>query len=1097
MPSVVVGALISTAAAYITGQIVATALLGFFVRSLIAGALAYVVGKKSAPGKQPLPDRQAGIKRMVRLAAQPRRVIYGEQLVSGVVVYIGTTGSTNNYLHIVLALAGHEVEEIGDVWIGDRLSTDSKIANLVRVNKHLGAADQAADANLVGEVPEWTSDHRLQGIAYVYVRLQWDPDVWVSGIPNIKCMVRGKKVKDPRIPQGTPAWSNNWALCVRDYLTSSYGLGVPETDIDDTFTNAAANICEELVLYPNLKQVADQIDDQSTTTHSYVGLSYSKSAPDTTDYCFSVYLKQGTSGTSYITLYFSSGTPNYATLTITWGATPSVATSGDANNISGNFTSVGGGWYRFWIIAADANADNSTITARVWPATPTTAGTVIADGAQLTNTSTVVEYYPTNGTVGRADQNLLLYSDDFSQWSTVGTIVVTTDTGTCVAYHQQRYTCDGVIELNRTPADILDDLASAASGAITYVQGKYRIHAAAYDAPVASFDEGDLRDQLEAQPRASRKDLFNAVRGTFINPVRDWEVTDFPPITNSTYEAEDGGQRIYTDIELPFTTDVHRAQRLAKLLLERSRQALTVRFFAKLSALDVTVMDVVQVSIADMGWNNKEFRVLQWTLSEDGGVDMLLREEASAIYDWTYNDGKTEDPAPNTSLLDPSTVQPPSGLTLASGDNHLFVQSDGTIISRIYVTWNASPDPYLYRYDIEFKKSTDLVWYPATSTTKDVTEAYIAPVEDKVQYDVRVSAVNTLGVRSTWDIITGHTVIGKSSPPPDVDTFYVERQPDGTREFSWTYSNPPPDLAGFEIRYINGTGTYTWDQLTPLHEGLLQSSPYETNQLAAGQYVCAIKAVDTSGNYSTNAVFISSTLGDPRIGTALASVVEQPNWPYTKTNCRVEEDGYLWADNTTTWDTLPATWDEWTSWHFSAVSSFTYQHGQTDDTDAIDLGADVAVEPLTDYTLNDCTVVTEYAWRKEADTSYSAWTQNPGVITARYILVRATFTPTTALAHVRSMRTLVVADIKTDDITDLDTSTLTGSYRIGTGDVRLPITKSFQIIYVVNIALQNVGAGWSWELVDKDTSVGPRIRIYNASGVLADAVIDATVKGAI
>jgi hypothetical protein len=45
------------------------------------------------------------------------------------------------------------------------------------------------------------------------------------------------------------------------------------------------------------------------------------------------------------------------------------------------------------------------------------------------------------------------------------------------------------------------------------------------------------------------------------------------------------------------------------------------------------------------------------------------------------------------------------------------------------------------------------------------------------------------------------------------------------------------------------------------------------------------------------------------------------------------------------------------------------------------------------------------------------------------------------------------------------------------------------------IALQNVGAGWSWELIDKDTSVGPRVKIYNSSNTAADATIDALVRG--
>ena len=64
-----------------------------------------------------------------------------------------------------------------------------------------------------------------------------------------------------------------------------------------------------------------------------------------------------------------------------------------------------------------------------------------------------------------------------------------------------------------------------------------------------------------------------------------------------------------------------------------------------------------------------------------------------------------------------------------------------------------------------------------------------------------------------------------------------------------------------------------------------------------------------------------------------------------------------------------------------------------------------------------------------------------------------------------------------------------------TGDIRLPILKTYASIRTVNIALQSVGAGYSWELIDKDVDIGPRIRIYDETDTLTDATIDATIRG--
>ena len=59
---------------------------------------------------------------MVRSPTSPRVIVYGETRTSGTLVYISTTGTKNEYLHLVVTLAGHEVEEISDVYFNDELA---------------------------------------------------------------------------------------------------------------------------------------------------------------------------------------------------------------------------------------------------------------------------------------------------------------------------------------------------------------------------------------------------------------------------------------------------------------------------------------------------------------------------------------------------------------------------------------------------------------------------------------------------------------------------------------------------------------------------------------------------------------------------------------------------------------------------------------------------------------------------------------------------------------------------------------------------------------------------------------------------------------
>ena len=111
---------------------------------------------------------------------------------------------------------------------------------------HTGADDQSADSRLVSDISAWTTSHRLRGTAYIYVRLTFDQEIFPSGLPIITADIKGVKVYDPRT--STTAWSDNPALCIRDYLTNTrYGRGIPTSMIDDASIIAAANYCDETV----------------------------------------------------------------------------------------------------------------------------------------------------------------------------------------------------------------------------------------------------------------------------------------------------------------------------------------------------------------------------------------------------------------------------------------------------------------------------------------------------------------------------------------------------------------------------------------------------------------------------------------------------------------------------------------------------------------------------------------------------------------------------------------------------------------------------------------------------------------------------------
>ncbi len=194
---------------------------------------------------------------MIKQPAQPRRVAYGKVRVSGVLSYISTTDS-DSVLHLVISMVTHEInrfvsfriDESNVTMQGNQVSAPSRFLDgstkLVEINSHNGSDTQAADTRFTQRVKEWTTAHRLRGIAYMYAQLKFNSDAFPQGLPNISAVIEGKKVYDPRT--STTAYSNNAALCIRDYLTDTrYGLACSASEIDDTSFIAAANVCDENV----------------------------------------------------------------------------------------------------------------------------------------------------------------------------------------------------------------------------------------------------------------------------------------------------------------------------------------------------------------------------------------------------------------------------------------------------------------------------------------------------------------------------------------------------------------------------------------------------------------------------------------------------------------------------------------------------------------------------------------------------------------------------------------------------------------------------------------------------------------------------------
>jgi hypothetical protein len=426
---------------------------------------------------------------------------------------------------------------------------------------------------------------------------------------------------------------------------------------------------------------------------------------------------------------------------------------------------------------------------------------------------------------------------------------------TSASTSQARYNFNGSFTSQQSPRDVLADLLSGMAGHCVWSQGRWLVRAgAARTADLVIGADTLAGAGVSIVPKASRTDLFNAVRVTYRDPAQAWAEVQAPLVTNATYEAADGGVRIVRSIQLPGAMDAMRAQRMGKIELERERQALTVQLTTNLAAYDLAPTDTCYLTLDRYGFASKLMEVRQRTWSPDGTLAYTVRETAAGVWAWSYGEATTIDLAPDTTL--PSPYARPialAGLSVQSGTDHLMRLGDGTITTRAWLQWGASTDAFVLgggTIEVQWKRLSASDWQVGPSMPGDSINTYLQPVPDNTAILVRVRAVNTAGRTSEWTAVT-HQVVGKTAPPADVVGLAVVVVQGGVR-VSWTPSTEI-DHAATDLRI-----GATWSSATPLFNGT--ANTYTWPWPAAGTYTLSVKHRDTTGNESATAATIAVTV---------------------------------------------------------------------------------------------------------------------------------------------------------------------------------------------------------------------------------------------
>ena len=337
-----------------------------------------------------------------------------------------------------------------------------------------------------------------------------------------------------------------------------------------------------------------------------------------------------------------------------------------------------------------------------------------------------------------------------------------------------RYTTNGILSTNNELDRNISDLTVGNGAALTYNLGKFGlisegVQSVAQRSGVnVSFSEDDIIGKIDITGSGFDA-VLNEVTLKFVSIRQRYQQEQvkvtYNPALGANLIQNPNEPRLEKTLQLPFTNNNVEAERIGRVIINDSRQALIVSFQANINNTDLQAGDIIEISHATPGWIDKQFRVQQVderVLDQENssiGVSIIAREYAEEVYN--SETILLQDPAPNTNLPNPLVVQALNTTAfdedpLGTGVNASTVLN-GVPTSQILVSWDdaTSLDLVEVRYflgNITATQIAALAYTDWTYTTFDGGQisGILTNLEPSTTYQIQARARNTLGALGTF-----------------------------------------------------------------------------------------------------------------------------------------------------------------------------------------------------------------------------------------------------------------------------------------------------------------------------------------------------------
>ena len=717
-------------------------------------------------------------------------IIYGKRRVGGNRVFVSTNGTNNEYLYVAIVLSEGQIDGFETLYVDDVAVPLSSYAHGVSATPSSGdfsgrvtcqffdGRDDQSASSLLSEAPNWGSNHKLSGLAYLALKFRWkkiesqadsDNNPFRSGIPKVNAIVRGRKIFD-----------------VIDSYTTSYQGSISAVSGSGTKTNSATTASITQVTSPPTANYSNTITFATTES----GATF-KSRADAIVQSRSRSLNTGSGGTNTTKTFTSVLTINneYQAVQIR-----QILTNTDTSTVVSDITDGPIASTQGTQVTAMINEDyacptgNYTLETQIvltgnGPQTGIPNGTYnvsgeigVSVGVSATHTTA---YASETVVFDNNPVNVLLdymrnprygkgLTNDVFEWASIRMAAAQCDqtvpytSSTTGPFNE----FDGILSSGSTLLNNIRTILASFRGIMPYQSGKYylRIPHGGDDSDVDSAPTpppvtfiitddimvGGLQIQGESKDRK-----VNQIRITYTDPDADYQPNDviWPPEDSQVYAdyLTEDNMELHTQLTLGHCTHRERALNYAETMVKTSRNKMIVSLSTTLAAAQVSVGDLIRIVNRLMSFDGI-YRVDSVGLTSEGSINFQCTEHNSSDYEL---DGQAADIVrPSISLPNPLLVSAPTSVTVTSSG--ISSTSGYVAQSQMKVTWTASTDPFVNEYITQYKLASDSTYITAGITND--TQFFIGPVSTGEQYDVRVTARNELDRRSNYASAATHTV---------------------------------------------------------------------------------------------------------------------------------------------------------------------------------------------------------------------------------------------------------------------------------------------------------------------------------------------------